>query len=874
MSYWYSKNSEQILSELSSSAGGLSPEEAAKRLKDGYNELAQQVQRTLLDKIIAQLKDFMVIVLIAAAAVSFIIGEGVDALIILGIVVINAVLGIVQENKAEKSLDALKELSAPVAHVLRGGVPAAIPSRELVRGDVVLLETGSMVPADLRLIESVNLKIQEASMTGESVPSEKNMAELPDENVPLGDRHNMAFSSTMVTYGRGRGIVVETGMDTEIGKIAGMISSVDSSETPLKKKLGQLGKTLGIAALAICAVIFIIGVMYGKEVADMFLTSVSLAVAAIPEGLPAIATVVLALGVQRMAKRNAIIRTLPAVETLGRATIICSDKTGTLTQNKMTVTSISAPDNVTDVNDATMENFDAVIKCAVLCNDAALTPDGPIGDPTETALITMAEKLGLKKDEADAAYPRLMELPFESERKLMTTVHNIDGNYRSYTKGALDELLKRCTHILKDGEVQPLDEGHKAAILETNSQLANEALRVLGYAYRELDRLPHQDEMPNIESQLIFAGLTGMIDPPRPEAADAVAKCLTAGIKPIMITGDHRDTAVAIARSLGIINDASQVVTGIELDNMNEQQLKEAIGLYSVYARVSPEHKVRIVQAWQTHGAVVAMTGDGVNDAPALKLADIGAAMGITGTDVAKDAADMVLADDNFSTVVAAVEEGRRIFDNILKSIQYLISCNVGEIITLFVATLLNWSEPLLPIHILWVNLVTDSLPALALGVDPASSGIMKIKAADRENDIFSRSMIWRTSYQGVMVGALTLTAFIIGQRHGLEYGRTMAFTVLAFSQLVHVFNVRSGVNSIFKTPLFNNRTLWAAVAISGGLMLAILVVPPLMDLFKVVPLNAGEWITVALLSFSPIVIIELFKLFKLDRLFLKRKNV
>jgi Ca2+-transporting ATPase len=873
---WYTLEKEKVEKELSTSLSkGLDDKEAAERLERyGYNELEQKKRKTILQMYIDQFKDFMIIILIIAAVISALLGEVTDAVVILLIVVLNAVMGVVQENKAEESLAALKRMAAPNAKVLRNGLHDIIPARLLVPGDVIILETGDMVPADIRITEALNLKIQEAALTGESVPVEKDVKPLSEKNIPLGDRTNMGYSGSVVTYGRGTGIVVATGMDTEVGKIAEMIQSAEEVETPLKKRLQILGKVLGIAALAICAVIFIVGVSYGKEIFEMFLTSVSLAVAAIPEGLPAIATIVLAIGVQRMVKRNAIVRRLPSVETLGSATVICSDKTGTLTQNKMTVerlyynNSLCSVDKGTDLpNDK--ELFDMLITTGVLCNDSKLkeTEEGIIalGDPTETAIIDLGLKTGKNKDKMEASQPRVDEVPFDSKRKLMTTVHALENRYRVYTKGAVEELLKISDSILLDGRIVKLEQHHRDKILETNEKMARDAMRVLGMAYKDIDALSQGSGEQAYESSLTFIGMMGMIDPPRPEAREAVALCKRAGIKPVMITGDHRVTAVAIARDLGILAGDEEAVTGDQLEDISDAELEERVWNISVYARVSPEHKVRIVKAWQARGQIVAMTGDGVNDAPALKIADIGAAMGIVGTDVAKEASDMVLTDDNFATVVAAVEEGRTIFANILKAIQFLLSCNVGEILTLFVATMLNWHEPLLPIHILWVNLVTDSLPALALGVDPAEKNIMDRNPRDPKRSIFDRGMITRIIYQGVMVGALTLTAFIIGSRRSLDAGRTMAFTVLALSQLVHSFNMRSNRQSVFKVGLTTNKFLLGAAAISALLVFAVLEVPFLTSVFKLIALEAGEWTAVGLLALAPLVVVELAKLLGLN---------
>jgi Ca2+-transporting ATPase len=684
---------------------------------------------------------------------------------------------------------------------------------------------------------------------------------------------------SLVTYGRGRGIVVETGMNTEVGKIAEMIQSVDDSDTPLKRRLEELGKTLGIVAIAICLIIFIAGSLYGKNILHMFMTSVSLAVAAIPEGLPAISTIVLAIGVQRMVKRNAIVRTLPSVETLGSATVICSDKTGTLTQNKMTVEKIyynyelyNADEKLHNVDD----HLNLLIDSMIMCNDSKIKFENNkytvTGDPTETALVDLGIKYEILKTDADDLHKRVEEIPFDSNRKLMTTVHEYEEEYMVYTKGALDELLSRCTKIYFNNQEITLTDDHVNDILQINSDLSSQALRVLAMAYKRIEMIPLKSEIDSLESNLIFIGMVGMIDPARPEAYGAVQECKEAGIKPVMITGDHKITAIAIAKDIGILSDESEAITGAELEKMSQDDLVKNVRNYSVYARVSPEHKVRIVKAWQTNGEIVAMTGDGVNDAPALKTSDIGAAMGIVGTDVAKESADIVLTDDNFATIVSAVEEGRRIYDNILKAIQFLLSSNVGEIITLFVATMFNLIEPLVPIHILWINLVTDSLPALALSVDPAESNIMKRKAKKSSN-IFSKGMIWRIVYQGIMIGFLTLLAYSLGcgfnyttmTEETLITAQTMAFGVLALSQLVHVFNIRSNTQSIFKVKFSTNNILIGASAISSLLMFIVLEVPFLHKIFNVATLGFTNWIIVIGLSLAPLLIVEIFKLLKIN---------
>ena len=923
---WFNKTVEEVEKELGTSLNnGLSSEKVqTQREKTGYNELQEKKKDSLFKKFMAQFKDFSIIVLIIAAIVSGIVGvaegEGItDTVIILIVVLLNAVIGVVQESKAEKSLEALKKLSAHAAKVIRDGKEQVIPARELVPGDIVIIETGDYVSADLRIIEAVNLKSQEASLTGESVPVEKDSKAIEGNEISIGDRINMLFSSSLITYGRGKAIVVETGMHTEVGKIAGMINSTEKQETPLQRRLNNLGKTLGIAALVICAVIFGIGLFQGKDLIDMFMTAVSLAVAVIPEGLVAVSTIVLAIGVQKMVKKNAIVKKLPAVETLGSSTVICSDKTGTLTQNKMTVERIFCNDETIDVDKVNKtEDFNKLVYNCMLCNDTRVLENGELaGDPTETALVDMALKLEYTQN-VYTENKRVEEVPFDSERKLMTTVNENNGKYTVYTKGGVDELLRICNSYLYKGEIKTDLSQYANTIREHNENMAKEALRVLAFAYKEIDHMPSKEEMKTIESDLTFVGMVGMIDPPREEAQKAVEKCKHAGIKTVMITGDHKVTAVAIAKKLGILEDESEALTGLELDKISDEELTKNIRKYSVYARVSPEHKVRIVKAWQANGEVVAMTGDGVNDSPALKRSDIGCAMGKVGTEVAKEAADVILTDDNFATIVSAVEEGRRIYDNILKVIQFLISCNVGEVVVLLLATLfapvignmfgitdITLIQVLLPIHILWINLVTDTFPALALAFDPANRNIMDRKPIKKNEGIFTKGRTFRIVYQGVMIGLLTLAAFLIGiatpddklptmvrmdgavysvdeienldealangaeyidkQEVKVEIGQTMAFIVLAFSELVHVFNVRDNKNSIFKTGILGNRVLILAVLASAVLMGIILVVPALRHIFSIPVLPIGNLIETLGLVLAPVVIVEILKLFKIN---------
>ena len=923
---WFNKEVKDVEAELKTDLeNGLSSKQVEEnKAKYGENELQEKKKEPLIKKFIAQFKDFSIIVLIIAAIVSGVVGvaqgEGfTDTIIILIVVLLNAVIGVAQESKAEKSLEALRKLSEHAAKVVRDGKEQVIPARELVPGDLVIIETGDYVSADLRIIEAVNLKSQESSLTGESVPVEKSIEAIEGEEIGIGDRVNMLFSSSLITYGRGKAIVVETGMNTEVGKIAGMLNNTEKQETPLQRRLNSLGKTLGIAALAICAFIFVLGLLQGKDVISMFMTAVSLAVAVIPEGLVAVSTIVLAIGVQKMVKKNAIVKKLPAVETLGSSTVICSDKTGTLTQNKMTVEKVFCNDVTVDVNKVeTTEDFNKLVYNCMLCNDSRMLETGELaGDPTETALIDMA--FDLEYQEAIVRENlRVEEVPFDSNRKLMTTVNENNGKYRVYTKGGVDELLARCNSYLFKGEIRTNLEDYSRWIRENNENMAKDALRVLAFAYKDIDHMPSKEEMETIESGLTFIGMVGMIDPPREEAKKAVEKCKHAGIKTVMITGDHKITAVAIAKKLGILENEDEALTGLELDKISDEELTKDIRKYSVYARVSPEHKVRIVKAWQANGEIVAMTGDGVNDSPALKTADIGCAMGKVGTEVAKEAADVILTDDNFATIVSAVEEGRRIYDNILKVIQFLISCNVGEVIVLLLATLfaplmaktfgisdVTMIQLLLPIHILWINLVTDTFPALALAFDPANRDVMDRKPIKKDEGIFTKGRTFRIIYQGAMIGILTLSAFIIGlatpdsklptmvkyegetiaveeidnleeilanggeyvskEETKIEIGQTMAFMVLAFSELVHVFNIRDNKNSIFKTGILGNSILIWAVLASAFLMAIILAVPALRHIFSIPILPMNNMIETIALIIAPVVIVELMKLFKIN---------
>ena len=863
MNQWYAKSPGEVLSGLGTSRqSGLSPRQAQERLAQyGPNKLSGAKKEPLWLRFLNQLRDPMILVLLAAAGLSLLSSGGedwVEAVIILVIVLVNAVISITQENSAEKALEALQKMSAPLAKVIRGGTQQPLETDGLVPGDIIVLEAGDLVPADARILECANLKADESAMTGESVPVTKQAVEsLPPETV-LGDRVNMVISSTVITNGRAVCVVTGTGMDTEVGRIAGMLLGEKDGDTPLQRKMAEISKTLSFVCLAVCAVMFGVGLLYHRPILEMLMAAVSLAVAAIPEGLPAIVTIVLALGVQRMVKHNAIVKKLPAVETLGCAGVICSDKTGTLTMNRMTVQQVWTCGD---------RHRREVLTIGALCNDTVLAPDGKTaGDPTETAFVDAALLEGLDKNALERELPRVAELPFDSERKLMSTVHPLNGKYRVMVKGAPDVLLSRCARALADG-TRPLDAALAREAAAANAAMAERALRVLACAYKDVDELPRELTSETLERDLTFAGLVGMIDPPRLEVKEAVAQCYAAGIRPVMITGDHKLTAVAIARELDIFRDGDLAITGEDLDFMPQELLEQDVDKFSVYARVSPEHKMRIVKAWQKKGMVVAMTGDGVNDAPALKAADIGCAMGITGTDVAKGAADMILTDDNFATIVSAVEQGRGIYANIKKSIHYLLSCNIGEIITLFLATLFNLhQQPLVAVQLLWLNLVTDSLPALALGMEPVEPSVMREKPRPASQPLFDRAFSLRLAWQGVMVGLLTLAAYWLG-----EYvlsdpaladatANTMAFATLTFCQLFHAFDVRSETQSIARLGLLSNPAMNKAFLVGMGLQLIVLLAPPFQAIFQVCPLNAVEWLVVLGLSLTPLVICEIEK--------------
>ncbi|MBN2558766.1 MAG: cation-translocating P-type ATPase [Clostridia bacterium] len=869
MNKWHTLEIDEIYKSLETGENGLSSDEAANRLvRHGKNELKEAKRTTLIGRFLMQFKDVMVLVLLAAAIISGILGEIADSVIILAIVVINAAIGVFQESKAEKALEALKNLSKPFAKVVRDGIAISIRREDIVPGDLVELEAGDYVPADLRLIHCASLKIQESALTGESAAVEKSIAALSDEGLPLGDRVNMAYSSSIIAYGRGSGIVVSAGMDTEVGKIAEYIAEGDiGTETPLKKRLNATGKILSIAVIGAATLIFITGMIQGRNPFDMFMTSVSLAVAAIPEGLPAIVTVVLAIGVQKMSSRNAIVRKLPAVETLGSTQVICSDKTGTLTLNRMSVEKLYIPGSSVRKypEKANSLSVEMLMNIMVLCNDSRMSLGNEgirtTGDPTETALVQYAFNHGFNKIAMERTNSREYEIPFDSNRKLMTTINRFDNGFKALVKGAPDMLIERCSMILVDGKVRRITSEDIKAVENSNASMSEGALRVLAYAYKDIDEITEDPDKNDIERNLVFTGLTGMIDPPRAEAKEAIKVCRKAGMRPVMITGDHRNTAFAIARQLGMASKDSEVITGRELDKLTDGQLARQISRFSVFARVSPEHKVRIVRAWKSKGKIVAMTGDGVNDAPSLKAADIGIGMGITGTDVAKSVADMILADDNFATIIVAVEEGRKTYDNIRKAIQFLLSANTAEVIAIFVATLLNWRF-LFPIHILWINLVTDSFPALSLGLEKAEPGIMEKKPRDASKNLFSGIIGINIIYQGILQALLTLAVYFYALgRFGAETAVTMAFVVLGLIQLFHVFNVRSTANTIFRKGFFTNPLLFAALAFAGLMQISVVLIPGLNGIFRTVPLTAAQWLITAASAFAIIPLVELVKL-------------
>lgn len=870
----YLETTETVLKEVESTASGLTAEEAAKRLeKVGQNKLDEAPKPTLLARFIEQFKNPMILVLLAAAVISAITGiisEGkldADVFIILFVVIANAVLGVYQENKAESAIEALQAMSAAQSKVYRSGELVVIPSSELVPGDVIALEAGDNVPADCRILESAALKAEESALTGESVPSEKESDVLSGEEVPLGDRKNMLYMGSSIAYGRAEAVVVATGMQTEMGKIAGAIANADDDETPLQKSLDQLSKILSIAVLVICVIILGLNIvqMLVKNgtitlpgFLESFMIAVSLAVAAIPEGLAAVVTVVLSIGVTNMSKRGAIIRRLTAVEALGCAEVICSDKTGTLTQNKMTVVHENTDDK------------ELLARAMALCCDAQLNSDDTVtGEPTEAALVAYAHKCGLKKYELEAATPRVAEAPFDSLRKMMSTVHKTENGYIQYTKGAPDEVLKNCTHMFKEGGVRIMTESDRLEILRRNKEMADQALRVLLAAYREYDELPSDISPEGLEHDLIYIGMTGMIDPVRPEVKDAIGLCRTAGIRPVMITGDHRDTAVAIAKELGILGEGQQALTGAELSKIPDDEFNAHVQDYSVYARVQPEHKVRIVNAWRKKGMTTAMTGDGVNDAPSIKSADIGVGMGITGTDVTKNVADMVLTDDNFATIVGAVEEGRRIYDNIRKAIQFLLSSNLSEVLCILIATLglgkLTGGSFVIfnPVHLLWINLISDCFPAIALGMEPAEQGIMSRKPRSSNSHIFSDGLGINLLWQGTVIAALTLVSYVIGfQSEGHGAGMTMAFITLCVCEMLHAWNMRSLKESIF-TMKKHNKVLIGAILLSAVLTVPVLFIPVLRNMFSLSALSGMNYLWAFLAGACIVPIVEIVKCFQ-----------
>lgn len=887
---WYNKSPDEVLKDLSTTREkGLSQEEAKTRLeKYGENALAAEKKKSFGEKLKEQILDPMIIILMIAAIISAFVGEALDAGIIIAIVIVNAFLSIYQEGKAEEAIAALQKMSSPKAKVVRDGDHIEVDSNTLVPGDIVILETGDIVPADLRLIDSSNLKIDESSLTGESVPVEKNFSQVYDGKMEIGDRENLAYSSTIVTYGRGMGLVVETGHETEIGKIATSIATVGDEQTPLQRKLAKLSKTLGILVIVICAVVLGVGVLYKNDPLEMFMTAISLAVAAVPEGLPAIVTIVLSIGMGKMAEKNAIVKKLLAVETLGTTTVICSDKTGTLTQNEMTVVKVFTDGHVYDVSgtgyspegDVTKkeekvtieedENLKILSSIAALTNDAKLQVKGQeasiIGDPTEGALLTFAEKAGNGLKELYNNFDRIEEIPFDSDRKMMTTFHDkIFDNIASFTKGAPDVVLDRCSKILIDGKEVELDDKLRKEVLDKNSEFARSALRCLGYAYRKHSDMPSEITSENIEKDMVFVGLTGMIDPSRPEVKAAIKECRSAGIRPIMITGDYLETGLAIAKDLGIATSDDEAIMGRELNEMSEAELREIVKEKSVFTRVSPENKVQIVTALKQNGHITAMTGDGVNDAPAIKKADIGIAMGITGTDVAKNTAEVILTDDNFATIVNAVEEGRIIYSNIKKFVAYLLSCNLGEVLIVLISILMDLPVPLIPIQLLWLNLVTDSFPALALGVERGEADIMEEKPRDPDEPILDTEIKITVAIQSIAITVATLLAYFVGLKwYGLESGinhaRTMAFATLIICELLRSYTARSVDKTVFEIGVFTNKKLVLATAFSFLLMLIVIYVPVLNDAFGLMDLGPKEIAVVLGSALIPLVAGEIQK--------------
>ena len=869
---WQTFDKQEILLKLNTDENVGLTDEQVKRIqqKEGKNILEDKKQESIIIKFFKQFNDFMIIILIISSIVSVIVsnmqGENdyIDSIIIIAIVILNAIMGLVQEAKAEKSIESLKKMTPQISKVLRNSKVQEVDANELVPGDIIILEAGNYVPADCRLIESFNLKIEESSLTGETEPVEKITNKLKQSNVPIGDMKNIAFMATVVVNGHAKAVVTETGMNTKVGKIANMIIEDEAPETPIQRKLAQVGKVLGTTCLVICGVIFIIGLLKNIEPVEMFMTSVGLAVAAIPEGLPAIVTIVLSIGVTKMAKKNSIIRKLPAVETLGSSSVICSDKTGTLTQNKMEVVEINSKNKA----------LTSMLACMCTDCDVNYKENKPQiqGEATEVAIVQNAFKLGFLKDDLYNKFPRVSEIPFDSTRKMMTTIHKINGKYLAITKGAPDVLIKKCTHINQETSIDnfrqsDLSNSQTQTIQNENLKMAQKALRVLGVAYKYLENLPAKLDQEVIENNMTFVGLIGMIDPPRPGVKEAINTCRKAGIKTVMITGDHIATAKSIAKELNILKNGEKAITGQELDQMTDETLKDEIKNASVFARVSPEHKVRIVKAWQKTGAVVAMTGDGVNDSPALKNADIGIAMGKTGTDVAKNASDMILADDNFITIVEAVKQGRNIYDNIKKAIHFLLATNIGEIVTIFMGLVLGFKSPLLAIQLLWVNLVTDSLPAIALGLEPAEKDIMNRKPVNSRKGLFADGLWSKIITEGILIGALTLVAFSIGNKwYGLEVGRTMAFVAIGVLELVHSFNIKSD-KSIFKVGILENKFLLGSFILGVFVQTIVVIIPMLANIFKLVPLNFIQWGITLLISIIPIPVIELQKKINASRL-------
>ncbi len=860
---WHTKDISQVLKELRTNAkAGLNFNEVQKRQEAyGKNELKEKKKESIIVKFFKEFNDFMIITLIVAAIISAVMsklngdGDYIDSIIIIAIVIFNAIMGLVQEEKAEKSLEALKKMSAPKAKVKRDGKILEIESQDVVPGDLILLEAGNFVPADCRIIESFDLKIEESALTGETIASDKEAELILKQDTPMGDMKNMAFATTIVVNGRGLAVCTETGMNTKVGKIAGMIINEETPETPIQKKLGEVGKILAIACLVICVFIFVIGIFKKIPIIEMFMTSVGLAVAAIPEGLPAIVTIMLSIGVTKMAKKNAIIRKLPAVETLGASSVICSDKTGTLTQNKMTVVEIR---NAT----GKMNDKNVALELATMCTDTVVCKSEVIGEPTEVALTTAAVNEKLYKEILYSNMPRINEISFDSKRKLMTTIHKIGSKYRIITKGAPDVLLKRCTRYYDDGNIQTIY-SKISSIENQNNEMAEKALRVIAVSYKDVDKLPENINSESIENDLIFVGLIGMIDPPREGVKEAIKTCKRAGIKTVMITGDHLKTATAIAKELGILNRGDMSIDGASLEKMTQTELEDNIMRYSVFARVSPEHKVRIVKAFKAKGKIVAMTGDGVNDSPALKNADIGIAMGKGGTDVAKNAADMILTDDNFVTIVEAVKEGRTIYDNIKKAVHFLIATNIGEIVTIFMGLVFGIKSPLLAIQLLWVNLVTDSLPAIAIGLEKPEKNIMNRLPRNPQKSLFADGLWSSIILEGIMMGMLTLFAFSMGNKlWGLDVGRTMAFVAIGLIELVHSLNIKSN-ESIFKSGIFENKYLVGAFVLGAFMQIVVVIVPGLAKIFSLSPLNSIQWIATILISVMPVVIMELQKMLR-----------